>query len=29
MKEIKPIAEAEDFIYNYVVEELAKLECKL
>ena len=29
MKEIKPIAEAEDFIYNYVVDELAKLECKL
>ncbi len=29
MKEIKPIDEAVDFVYNYVVDELAKLECKL
>jgi len=29
MKEIKPIEEAVDFVYNYVVDELAKLECKL
>ena len=29
MKEIKPVEEAVDFIYNYVVAELAKLECKL
>ena len=29
MKEIKPIDEAVDFVYNYVVDELAKLECRL
>ena len=29
MKEIKPVDEAVDFIYNYVVDELAKLNCKL
>jgi prolyl-tRNA synthetase len=29
MKEIKPIEEAVDFVYNYVVDELAKLECRL
>ena len=29
MKEIKPIDEAVYFDYNYVVDELAKLECRL
>ena len=29
MQERKPVEEAVDFVYNYVVEELAKLECKL
>ncbi|MBR2924755.1 MAG: proline--tRNA ligase [Clostridia bacterium] len=29
MQERKPVEEAVDFIYNYVVDELAKLECKL
>ena len=29
MQEKKPVAEAVDFVYNYVVDELAKLECKL
>ena len=29
MKEIKPVDEAVDFVTNYVVDELAKLECKL
>jgi prolyl-tRNA synthetase len=29
MKEIKPVDEAVDFVYNYVVDELAKLECRL
>ncbi|MCI6268944.1 MAG: proline--tRNA ligase [Clostridiales bacterium] len=29
MQEKKPVAEAVDFIYDYVVDELAKLECKL
>ena len=29
MKEIKPIEEAVDFVYNYIVDELAKLECRL
>ena len=29
MKEIKPIDEAVDFVYSYVVDELAKLDCRL
>ncbi len=29
MQEKKPVAEAVDFVYNYVVDELAKLECRL
>ena len=29
MQEKKPIEEAVDFVYNYVVDELAKLECRL
>lgn len=29
MQEKKPVAEAVDFVYDYVVSELAKLECKL
>ena len=29
MKEIKPVDEAEDFVYNYVVDALGKLECRL
>ncbi|MBE5781715.1 MAG: proline--tRNA ligase [Clostridiales bacterium] len=29
MQEKKPVDEAVDFVYNYVVDELAKLECKL
>ncbi len=29
MQERKPVEEAVDFVYNYVVDELAKLECKL
>ncbi len=29
MKEIKPVDEAEDFVYNYVVDALDKLECRL
>ncbi len=29
MQERKPVEEAVDFVYNYVVEELAKLECRL
>jgi len=29
MKEIKPVEEAVEFVYNYVVDELAKLECRL
>ena len=29
MKEIKPVDEAVDFVYNYVVDELAKLDCRL
>ena len=29
MKEILPAEKAEDFIYNYVVDALAKLECRL
>jgi len=29
VKEVKPVEEAVDFVYNYVVEELKKLDCKL
>ena len=29
MQEKKPVAEAVDFVYDYVVDELAKLECRL
>ena len=29
MQERKPVEEAVDFVYNYVVDELAKLECRL
>ena len=29
MKEIKPVDEAVDFVYNYVVDALAALECRL
>ncbi len=29
MQEKKPVDEAVDFVYNYVVDELAKLECRL
>ena len=29
MKEIKPMDEAVDFVYNYVVDELKKLDCRL
>ena len=29
MKEVKPVEEAVDFVYNYVVGELAKLDCRL
>ncbi|MCI7704257.1 MAG: His/Gly/Thr/Pro-type tRNA ligase C-terminal domain-containing protein, partial [Clostridiales bacterium] len=29
MQEKKPVAEAIDFVYDYVVSELAKLECRL
>lgn len=29
MAEKKPVEEAVDFIYNYVVDELAKLDCRL
>ncbi|MBQ8507298.1 MAG: proline--tRNA ligase [Clostridia bacterium] len=29
LKEVKPAEEAVDFVYNYVVDELAKLECRL
>jgi len=29
LKDVKPVEEAVDFVYNYVVEELAKLDCRL
>ena len=29
LKEVKPVEEAVDFVYNYVVEELKKLDCRL
>ena len=29
MQERKPVDEAVDFVYNYVVDELAKLDCRL
>ncbi len=29
MKEVKPVEEAVEFVYNYVVDELAKLDCRL
>ena len=29
MQEKKPVDEAVDFVYNYVVDELAKLDCRL
>jgi len=29
MQERKPVEEAVEFVYNYVVDELAKLECRL
>jgi len=29
MKEVKPVDEAVDFAYNYIVEELKKLDCRL
>ena len=29
VKEVKPVEEAVDFVYNYVVEELKKLDCRL
>ena len=29
MKEQKPVDEAVEFVYNYVVDELAKLNCRL
>ena len=29
LKEVKPVDEAVDFVYNYVVEELRKLDCRL
>jgi len=29
MKEVKPVEEAVDFVYNYVVDELNKLDCRL
>jgi len=29
MQEKKPVEEAVEFVYNYVVDELAKLNCRL
>jgi len=29
LKDVKPVEEAVDFVYNYVVDELAKLDCRL
>ena len=29
MKEIVPVDQAEDFVYDYVVKALQKLECRL
>jgi len=29
LQERKPVDEAVDFVYNYVVDELSKLECRL